>query len=66
MSMISPVLLDHKDVDQARLVWQQAAPRFGLSAYLPTSRKLIVNGDFSLDVLNGGFDWRYRSSRASP
>src|ERR1700689_2234202 len=26
-------LLNHKDVDQARLVWQQAAPRFGLSAY---------------------------------
>ena len=53
-------LLDHKDVDQARLVWEQAAPRFGLSAYLPTARNLIVNGDFSLDVLNGGFDWQYQ------
>src|SRR6202050_47617 len=47
-------LLDHKDVDQARVVWQQAAPRFGLSSYLPTRNNLIVNGDFRLDVLNGG------------
>src|SRR5258708_31816251 len=53
-------LLDHKDVDQARLVWQQAAPRFGLSCYLPTRKNLIVNGDFNLDVLNGGFDWQYQ------
>jgi tetratricopeptide (TPR) repeat protein len=53
-------LLNHKDVDQARLVWQQAAPRFGLSSYLPTRNNLIVNGDFSLDVLNGGFDWQYQ------
>jgi tetratricopeptide (TPR) repeat protein len=52
-------LLDHKDVDEARLVWQQAAPRFALSSYLPTRNNLIVNGDFSLDVLNGGFDWQY-------
>ncbi|MFZ0144076.1 MAG: tetratricopeptide repeat protein [Candidatus Sulfotelmatobacter sp.] len=52
-------LIDHRDVEQARSVWEQAAPRFGLSAYLPTQRNLIVNGSFSLDVLNGGFDWRY-------
>ena len=55
-------LFNHKDVDQARLVWQQAAPRFGLSAYLPSGRNLIVNGDFGLDVLNGGFDWQYRET----
>jgi tetratricopeptide (TPR) repeat protein len=53
-------LIDHKEVDQARLVWQQAAPRFGLSSYIPTKNNLIVNGDFSLDVLNGGFDWQYQ------
>ncbi len=52
-------LLDHKDVDDAQLAWRQAAPRFGLSAYLPTRNNLIVNGDFNLDVLNGGFDWEY-------
>jgi tetratricopeptide (TPR) repeat protein len=52
-------LLDHKEVDQARVVWKQAAPRFGLSGYVPSGRNLVVNGDFSLDVLNGGFDWQY-------
>jgi tetratricopeptide (TPR) repeat protein len=57
-------LFDHKDVEQARLAWRQAAPRFGLSGYLPTSRNLIVNGDFSLDVLNGGFDWQYQKQQS--
>lgn len=57
-------LLDHKEVDQARLVWQDTAPRFGLSAYLPTRNNLIVNGDFGLDVLNGGFDWQYDKQRS--
>jgi hypothetical protein len=57
-------LFNHKDVDQARLVWQQAAPRFGLSGYLPTRNNLIVNGDFSLDVLNGGFDWQYQKQQS--
>lgn len=52
-------LIDHKDVDEARLVWKQAAPRVGLAAYVPTSSNLMVNGDFHLDVLNGGFDWQY-------
>ena len=57
-------LLNHKDIDQARLVWQQAAPRFGLGAYVPSGRNLVVNGDFSLDVLNGGFDWQYEKQRS--
>jgi tetratricopeptide (TPR) repeat protein len=57
-------LLNHKDVDQARVVWQQAAPRFGLSSYVPTRNNLVVNGDFSLDVLNGGFDWQYQKQRS--
>ena len=30
-----------------------------MSAYLPSSNNLIVNGSFSLPVLNGGFDWQY-------
>src|ERR1700728_1201516 len=57
-------LFDHKDVEQARLVWQQAAPRFGRSAYVPSGRNLIVNGDFGLDVLNGGFDWQYQKQQS--
>lgn len=47
------------EVEQARNVWQEAATLCGLTAYLPTSQNLMVNGDFSLDVLNGGFDWMY-------
>jgi len=53
-------LIQHKEVDQAVLAWQQAAPRFALSAYLPSSANLIVNSAFSLDVLNGSFDWQYQ------
>jgi hypothetical protein len=53
-------LIHHKEVDEAVLVWQQAAERFGLTSYLPSSSNLVVNGSFSLDVLNGGFDWQYK------
>jgi tetratricopeptide (TPR) repeat protein len=53
-------LIQHKEVDQAVTVWRQAAARFGLSSYLPSSSNMIVNGTFSLNVLNGGFDWQYQ------
>ena len=53
-------LILQREVEQARSVWQQAADMLGLSAYLPSPKNLIVNGTFSLDVLNGGFDWQYR------
>src|ERR1700722_3881549 len=52
-------LIGHKEVDQAILVWRQAANRFGLTSYLPSSANLMVNGNFSLDVLNDGLDWHY-------
>ncbi|HLX85527.1 MAG TPA: hypothetical protein VKR59_16615 [Terriglobales bacterium] len=45
--------------DAAMAAWQQSADTLGLSAYLPTEDNLVVNGDFSLDILNGGFDWNY-------
>lgn len=53
-------LLQHKEVDDAVVVWQQTASRFGLVSYLPSSSNLIVNGNFNLEVLNGGFDWQYQ------
>jgi tetratricopeptide (TPR) repeat protein len=53
-------LIQHKDVDQAVRVWQQSADRFALSSYLPAPSNLIVNGTFSLNVLNAGFDWQYQ------
>jgi hypothetical protein len=45
--------------DAAMSAWEQTAGILGLAAYLPTHDNLVVNGDFSLDILNGGFDWTY-------
>lgn len=56
-------LIAQHEVDQARAVWQQAASMSGLSAYQPSPENLVVNGDFSLNVLNGGFDWLYQRSK---
>jgi len=54
-------LIGRREVDPARLVWNQAASPAGLSAYQPSAENLVVNGDFSLTVLNSGFDWLYES-----
>ena len=53
-------LLQHKEVDPAVQAWRQIASRFGLTSYLPSSSNLIVNNNFSLKVLNAGFDWQYQ------
>jgi len=45
--------------DAAMSAWEQTADVLGLSGYLPTDDNLVVNGSFSLDILNGGFDWTY-------
>jgi len=45
--------------DAAMSAWEQASAPLGLTAYLPSEDNLVVNGDFSLDILNGGFDWIY-------
>jgi hypothetical protein len=47
--------------DAAATAWEQASGLLNLSAYLPSPDNLIVNGDFSLAVLNGGFDWIYQT-----
>jgi len=52
--------IQHKEVDQAVLAWQQMANRFSLSSYLPSHSNLVVNGNFSLNILNAGFDWQYQ------
>jgi hypothetical protein len=54
-----PYLVRRNQSPQARLVWQQAADLCDLRNYQPSTDNLIVNGDFRLDILNGGFDWRY-------
>jgi hypothetical protein len=52
-------LIEEREVAQAREAWQQAPAICDLSSYQPSSANLVVNGDFSLPVLNGGFDWQY-------
>ena len=55
-------LIDRQEVGQAHQAWRQAAGLADLSAYQPSPENLVVNGDFSLPVLNGGFDWLYEKS----
>ena len=55
-------LVLHREVAQAARVWQEAAGMASLQAYEPSSTNLLVNGDFSLDMLNGGFDWVHQKS----
>ena len=55
-------LIDHRQIDQARRVWRDAANIADLAAYQPSPANLVVNGDFSMPVLNGGFDWLYQST----
>jgi tetratricopeptide (TPR) repeat protein len=55
-------LVDRRDVAHARQAWQQAASLSDLSGYQASPENLVVNGDFSLPVLNGGFDWLYEKS----
>ncbi|HLB91528.1 MAG TPA: tetratricopeptide repeat protein [Terriglobales bacterium] len=52
-------LIGARRPDAAMTAWEQSADTLGLSAYVPSDDNLVVNGDFSLDVLNGGFDWTY-------
>jgi hypothetical protein len=54
-------LVQARRPDAAAAAWEQAASVLNLPAYLPTPDNLIVNGNFSLDVLNGGFDWTYQT-----
>lgn len=55
-------LIDRHDVARAQQTWHQAASLSDLSEYQPSPENLVVNGDFSLPVLNGGFDWLYEKS----
>lgn len=52
-------LIEMHRPDAAMSAWERSAEVLGISAYLPTDDNLVVNGDFSLDILNGGFDWNY-------
>ncbi len=54
-------LIEQHRPEVAMNAWEQASGVLNLSNYLPTSDNLIVNGDFSLAILNGGFDWTYQT-----
>jgi tetratricopeptide (TPR) repeat protein len=55
-------LIAQPDIALASQVWRDAANISGLSDYQPSPENLVVNGDFNLPVLNGGFDWLYWKS----
>lgn len=59
LQYINHLTLQH-DVTQARKVWTQTLQLNGMSSYLTGSDNLVVNPSFEFDILNGGFDWRYR------
>jgi len=52
-------LLRVRRPDAAMAAWEHASGILNLSGYLPTPDNLVVNPDFSLDILNAGFDWTY-------
>ena len=56
-------LIEKREPDQALAVWRKSAALADLGAYQPTSENLVVNGDFSREILNSGFDWLYLQSR---
>jgi tetratricopeptide (TPR) repeat protein len=52
-------LISRRQVAGARQAWEQSSNFCDLSAYQPSPGNRVVNGDFMLPVLNGGFDWTY-------
>ena len=53
-------LISHQEVAQSWKVWQDIIQLNHLSPYLTGSDNLIVNAGFDSEIMNGGFDWRYR------
>ena len=55
-------LIERREISPARQAWRQAGSLSDLSGYQPSPENLVVNGSFSLQVLNAGFDWQYEKS----
>jgi Tetratricopeptide repeat len=53
------LLIGSLNVDEARVVWQQACSAAGI-ALEPNGDSLIWDGGFESEFLNGGFAWRFR------
>lgn len=56
------LILNHQPVEAAS-AWSQASSLGQLQSYQPTPANLVVNGDFSSNILNGGFDWLCQQSK---
>ena len=56
-------IIAQQQPEEASRVWRQAATMADLSAYQPSTENLLVNGDFSLEILDGGFDWMHQKTR---
>ena len=56
------LLIAKQEVVAAKTAWQQLSGiDASLRRYLPSSENLVINGGFEESLLNGGFDWWYRS-----
>ncbi|HTS11316.1 MAG TPA: tetratricopeptide repeat protein [Candidatus Limnocylindrales bacterium] len=52
-------LIQQRDLDAASAVWQELRERFPRQAAPPgPNGDVITNGEFSVPILDGGFDWR--------
>jgi tetratricopeptide (TPR) repeat protein len=53
-------LISQRQVEAAHDAWVQTSRLSGLAAYLSSGENLITNPHFESEILNRGFDWRYR------
>jgi tetratricopeptide (TPR) repeat protein len=57
------LLIAKQEVTAAQTAWQQLAQiDEEIQPYLPSRENLVVNGGFEETLLNGGFDWWYKSN----
>jgi len=64
LDQIRYLVRDHRP-EAAATAWDQAATVLNLPNYLPSPDNLIVNGDFSLDVLNGALHFGARPAQSA-
>ena len=56
------LLIAKQEVAAAKTAWQQLVKADeSLQPYQPSRENLVINGGFEESLLNGGFDWWYRS-----
>jgi tetratricopeptide (TPR) repeat protein len=56
------LLIAKQEVVAAKTAWQQLVEADeSLQPYQPSRENLVINGGFEENLLNGGFDWWYRS-----